>query len=107
MDAKQLRLLLPGNVQEFEAAKALTSLDPVELAPVIPQKLRHLPQCDSPVAEAFSPFVVNQGEGYVANVSPFLSQSTWPEVKQVILSGVLPACSREVYPAARMPRLCW
>ena len=95
MEAKQLRLLMPKNAQDVEAAKELTSLDPAELGPVIPEMLRHLKHYDSPVADSFCSFFANHGERYVASVIPFLSRSTLPEVKHVLLSKILPAWSRE------------
>lgn len=95
MDARQLRLLMPRNAQDVAAATELTSLGPAELAPVIPEMLRHLKHHDSPVAEEFCKFFANHGERYVESINSFLSRSTLPEVKHVLLSRVLPAWSRE------------
>jgi hypothetical protein len=95
MDTKQLRLLMPKNAQDEAAARELVALDPAELAPVIPEMLRHLKHSDSPVTEAFCQFFATHGERYVTSVLAVLARATLPEVKHVLLSRVLPSWSRD------------
>ena len=95
MDAKELRHLMPKNAEDRKAARELVALDPETLAPVVPEMLRHLKHVDSPVSEVFCQFFATHGERYVLHVLSFLARSTMPEVKEVLLSRVLPAWSKE------------
>ena len=95
MDAKQLRHVMPKNAQDATAAKELVALGAEELAPVIPEMLRHLKHHDSPVSAEFCAFFAQHGERYVEHVVAALSRATMPEVKHAILATVLPAWSRD------------
>ena len=95
MNTKQLRLLMPKNAQDEAAARELVALDPAELAPMVPEMLRHLKHSDSPVTEAFCHFFATHGERYILSVTEVLARSTLPEVKHVLLSRVLPSWSRD------------
>lgn len=95
MDAKRLRHLMPKDAQDVEAARELVALDPDELAPVIPEMLRHLKHHDSPVSETLCEFFARNGERYAASVAAVLGRSTMPEVRHLLLARVLPSWSRE------------
>ena len=95
MDAKQLRHVMPKNAQDAAAAIDLVALGADELAPVIPEMLRHLKHHDSPVSAEFCAFFAQHGERYAEHVVAALSRATMPEVKHAILAAVLPAWSRD------------
>ena len=95
MDTKQLRHLMPKNAEDVDAARELVALDPAELAPVVPEMLRHLKHHNSPVSATFCEFFAKHGERYVANVVSFLGRNTLPEVRLLLLGRVLPSWSRE------------
>jgi len=95
MDAKQLRHLMPKNAQDLAAAKELVALGPDELAPVVPEMLRHLKHHKSPVSAEFCAFFAVHGERYIEHVVAVLSRATMPEVKHAILASVLPSWPRD------------
>lgn len=86
---------MPKDAQDVVAARELVTLDPQELAPVIPEMLRHLKHHDSPVAETFCEFFARNGDRHAASVAAVLGRSTMPEIRRVLLSRVLPSWSRE------------
>lgn len=95
MNAKQLRHVMPKNAQDLAAAKELVALSPDELAPVIPEMLRHLKHHNSPVSAEFCVFFALHGECYIDPVVAALSKATMPGVKHAILANILPSWSRE------------
>jgi hypothetical protein len=95
MDAKHLRHVMPKNAQDLAAAKELVALGPDELAPVVPEMLRHLKHHESPVSAEFCAFFAAHGERYAERVVAVLSRATMPEVKHAILASVLPSWSRD------------
>jgi len=95
VDAKQLRQLMPKNAHDAQSAKELVSLGASELAPVVPEMLRQLKTLDSPVSEIFADFFARFGEPYAEEVGRFLTRSTMPEVKWVIVSRILPSWSAD------------
>ena len=95
MDAKQLRQLMPKNAHDAQSAKDLVSLGALELAPVVPEMLRQLKTLGSPVSDILADFFARNGEPYAEEVARFLSHSTMPEVKWVIVSRVLPSWSAQ------------
>jgi len=95
MDAKQLRHVMPKNAQDAAAAKELVALGAYELAPVVPEMLRHLKHHDSPVSAEFCAFFAAHGECFIEHVAAVLSRATMPEVKHALLANVLPSWSRE------------
>jgi len=95
MNAKQLRQLMPKNAQDVNAARALVSLGPETLAPVVAEMLRHLKDYKSPVSEVYCDFFANHGERFADEVARALGKSTMPDLKNAIVSRVLPAWSRD------------
>jgi len=95
MDAKQLRHVMPKNAQDAAGAKDLVALGADQLAPVVPEMLRHLKHHDSPVSAEFRTFFARHGERYSEQVLAVLSRDTLPEVKHAILASVLPSWSRD------------
>ena len=95
MDTKQLRHLMPKNADDVEAARELVALAPEDLAPVIPEMLRHLKHHQSPVSVTFCEFFAKHGERYVQSVVSMLERTTLPEVKRILLARVLPSWSRD------------
>ena len=92
---KQLRQLMPKDAQDVTAARVLVSLGPDTLAPVVPEMLRHLKDYKSTVAEVYCDFFANHGERFAGEVARALGKSTMPDLKNAIVSRVLPAWSRE------------
>jgi len=95
MNAKQLRQLMPKDAQDVTAARELVSLGPETLVPVVPEMLRHLKDYKSTVAEVYCDFFANHGERFADEVARALGKSTMPDLKNAIVSRVLPAWSRE------------
>ena len=95
MNTKQLRQLMPKDAQDVAAARELVSLGPETLAPVVPEMLRHLKDCKSPVAEVYCDFFASHGERFADEVARALGKSKVPDLKNAIVSRVLPAWSRE------------
>jgi hypothetical protein len=95
MNAKQLRHVMPKNAQDLAAAKELVALGPDELAPVVPEMLRHLKHHESPVSAEFCAFFAAHGERYVERIVAVLSRATMPEVKHAILARILRSWSRD------------
>ena len=95
MDARQLRLLMPKNAQDAEAARNLVSLGPEVLAPVVPDMVRGLKDHKSPVADIYCDFFAAHGERFANVFGDFLGRSTMPDLKNVIVTRVMVHWSRD------------
>ncbi len=95
MDAKQLRLLLPKNAHDAEAARNLVALGPDILGPIVPDMVRRLKDHKSPVAEIYGEFFAIHGERFANTFGDFLLRSTMPDLKNVIVTRIMIHWSRD------------
>jgi hypothetical protein len=95
MNPKQLRLLMPRNAQDADAARELVSLGPNLMGPVVPEMLRHLKDYNSPVVDVYCEFFAKHGEQFVSAIRDALTRSTMPEIKNVIVTRILLHWSRD------------
>lgn len=95
MDTKQLRLLMPKNALDAEAARNLVLLGPEVLAPVVPDMVRRLKDHKSPVAEIYCEFFARHGERFTNIFGDFLGRSTMPDVKNIIVTRIMVHWSRD------------
>ena len=89
MDTKQLRLLMPKNALDVEAARNLVSLGPEVLAPLVPDMVRRLKDHKSPVAEVYCEFFASHGERFANVFGDFLGRSTMADLKNIIVTRIV------------------
>lgn len=92
---KKLRLLMPKNAQDVEAARHLVSLGPEVLAPVVPDMVRRLKDHNSPVADIYCEFFASHGEPFANVFGDFLRRSTMDDLKNVIVTRIMIHWSRD------------
>jgi hypothetical protein len=95
MDIKQIRLLLPKNSKDIDAANEIIKLGAEILKPIAPDMLRVMKNFESPVTAVFCEFFAKHGEAYVDDVVSMLRRKSMPEAKHAILTQILPFWSKE------------